>query len=64
LDMGVTRRGLVRASPSGPSDDVGGLDAALGEPDSDATKLLDRPADQSRRRGVRILFGGGAWFAR
>ena len=53
------------ASPEGPSDDVGGLDASLRQADGDAADLLDRPADQ----GVglcgldvvfrRFVFGGG-----
>lgn len=40
-DMGVSSGGLVRPSPAGPGDDVGGLDAALSESDSDAADLLD-----------------------
>ena len=41
LDRGVPCGGLLRSSPSEPSDDVCGGDAALDEPDGDATNLLD-----------------------
>jgi hypothetical protein len=34
------------ASPDGPSDDVGGLDASLGDADGDAAEFLDPPADE------------------
>jgi len=51
------------SSPHGPGDDVGGLDTALRQSDGDAADLLDGPADQRRTGRVRILFGGGAWFA-
>ena len=54
------------ASPDGPGDDVGGLDASLGEPDGDAAEFLDRPADEVRcLRASRIgIFGGVGAFAR
>ena len=54
----------MRSSPERPCDDVSGLDAALGEADRDAADLLDRPADQGNLRALRLLFGGGAAFAR
>gem|GEM_PF-5193480 len=43
------------SSPCRLGDDIGGLDAALRQPDSNTADLLDRPADQ-RRGVVRILF--------
>src|ERR687894_854832 len=59
--------GLVGASPERPGDDVGGLDASLGEADGDAPDLLDRPADEVWcLRASRIGFFGGvgalAWW--
>src|SRR6188474_3620380 len=47
-------------SPDGPGDDVGGLDASLGEADGDAAEFLDRPADEvCCLRASRIgIFGG------
>src|SRR5919202_1816969 len=54
----------MRASPERPGGDVGGPDAALGEPDGDAADLLDRPADEVRRGPLPVIFGGGASFAR
>ena len=63
--------GLMRASPKRPCDDVGGLDATLGQAGGDAAEFLDRPADEGRRvRGRRVLgrrkgvFCGAGWFAR
>jgi hypothetical protein len=46
--MGALRGGLMGASPERPSDDMGGLDAALSEAHGDATDFLDRPADEGR----------------
>src|SRR4051794_335714 len=65
LQVGASCGGLVGASPERPGDDVGGPDASLGEADSDAAELLDRPADEARRvRASRIgIFGGAAVFA-
>ena len=48
FEMGAACFGLMGASPERPCDDVGGLDAPLGEPDGDAADFLDRPADQER----------------
>jgi hypothetical protein len=63
--VGALCGGLVGASPERPGDDVGGPDASLGEADSDAAELLDRPADQDRARRARpAVFGGGTSFAR
>ena len=53
--------GLVRASPERPCDDVGGLDAALGQAGGDAAEFLDGPADEVRRLRVgfcRVCEGG------
>src|SRR3954464_12967635 len=65
LQVGALCGGLVGASPERPGDDVGGPDASLGEADSDAAELLDRPADEARRvRASRVgIFGGAAVFA-
>src|SRR4051812_8649047 len=65
LQVGASCGGLVGASPERPGDDAGGPDASLGEADSDAAELLDRPADEARRgRASRIgIFGGAAVFA-
>lgn len=53
------------ASPDGPGDDVGGLDASLGETDGDAAAFLDRPADEVWCLASRIgIFGGVGAFAR
>jgi hypothetical protein len=48
LQMRLLGGGLVSTAPKRPSDDVSRFDAALREPDRDATDLLDRPADQGR----------------
>src|SRR4051812_49613592 len=65
LQVGALCGGLAGASPERPGDDAGGPDASLGEADSDAAELLDRPADEARRvRASRIgIFGGAAVFA-
>ena len=58
--------GLVGPSPERPGDDVGRLDALLGETDGDATEFLDRPADEVwclRASRIGIFEGVGA-FAR
>ena len=39
---------LMRSSPERPGDDVGGLDASLGQFCGDAADFLDRPADPWR----------------
>ena len=51
---------LVGASPETPGDDVGRLDASLGEPDGEVAEFLDRPADEvCCLRASRIgIFGG------
>jgi hypothetical protein len=63
FEVCVARFGLVGAPPERPRDDMGGLDAPLGELDGDAADFLDRPADQEclvrRRRSVFL----GATFA-
>lgn len=64
FDVGLSSCGLVRSSPEGPGDDVGGLDALLCHPHRHTPNLLDRPADQ--RPMVRIplfVFGGDVVFA-
>src|SRR4051812_50080141 len=65
LQVGALCGGLAGASPERPGDDAGGPDASLGEADSDAAELLDRPADEARRgRASRIgIFGGAAVLA-
>ena|SRR6516162_5422772 len=62
-EMGTTSLGLVGTPPQRPCDDVGGLNAPVGELDGDAADFLDRPADQARRfcgRGGRVFLGGTA----
>jgi hypothetical protein len=53
-------------SPERPSDDMRGLDAALGQADGDSADFLNRPADQ-RGRGeleiLRLVFWGGGLLA-
>jgi hypothetical protein len=51
--------GLMGSSPTGPGDDMGWLDAALGKFVGDTAHFLDRPTDQWRRLRVAWLFGGG-----
>src|SRR3954470_4095834 len=59
-DVGLSRGGLVGASPEGPGDDVSGPDAPLSQPHSDTPDLLRRPADQAGAWRARLgLFGGG-----
>jgi len=50
FDMGFLCGGLMGAAPEGPSDDLGGIDAALGRSHGHAPDLLDRPADQAAVR--------------
>ena len=67
FDVSLPSRGLMGSSPERPGDDVGWMDLSLGEPDGDAADLLNRPADQGRRRAAGSLgavFGGLAVFAR
>ena len=64
FEVCAARFGLVGAPPERPCDDMGGLDAPLGELDGDAADFLDRPADQEylvRRR--RSVFLGATTFA-
>jgi len=54
-------------SPKRPGDDVGGLDASLGEADGDAAEFLDRPADEvwclrASRIGIFGGVGALAWW--
>lgn len=49
-DMGFLCGGLMGTAPEGPSDDLGGIDAALGQSHGHAPDLLDRPADQAAVR--------------
>src|SRR6187549_4279622 len=59
--------GLMGPSPKRPGDDVGGLDASLGEADGDAAEFLDRPADEvwclrTSRIGIFGGVGALAWW--
>ena len=59
--------GLMGPSPKRPGDDVGGLDASLGEADGDAAEFLDRPADEvwclrASRLGIFGGVGALAWW--
>jgi hypothetical protein len=56
--------GLMGSAPLGPCDDVGGLNAALGQFYCDAANFLNGPADQGCVfRRIRTIFGGGAALA-
>lgn len=64
FEVCVARFGLVGAPPERPCDDLGGLDAPLGELDGDAADFLDRPANQQCLvRGRRSIFLGAPTFA-
>lgn len=57
--------GLVGASPEGPCNDVGGIDASLGEALGYSADFLDRPADVGRGffGGYCLVFLGIGRFA-
>jgi hypothetical protein len=61
VDVGEASFGLMGSAPERPSDDAGGLEAALGELYGDAADFLERPADEDglavRRRGSVFLSG-------
>src|SRR5258708_4093365 len=70
FDVSFSSNGLMCASPSGPCNDVSGVDASLGKADGDAADFLDRPADPWRCGLVvfevvfrRFVFGGGVALA-
>ncbi len=56
--------GLVRASPDGPGDDKGGLDASLRQACGDVADFLDRPANEGWRAWVLRAWVLRAWVLR
>ena len=56
--MGSENFCLIGLSLAGPCDDVGGLDAALGEFVGNTAHFLDRPTDH--RRSIRVTWLLGA----
>jgi hypothetical protein len=57
--------GLVGASPERPCNDIGGIDASLGEALGYPADFLDRPADEGRGFvvGYCLIFLGIVLFA-